>query len=118
MFFEGQKVICINDEFPAWTASTHKNFPVKDEVYTIRAIMPGRGGQGKAIPKEKDGELVRGSYEVAVLLVEITNPEFGPEGRKVEAGFNAERFAPLEEIEEEDMEETAEELITEVPVHA
>lgn len=118
MFFEGQKVICINDGFPAWTQTTHENFPVKDEVYTIRAIMPGRGNTGGKVPKEKDGELVRGTYEVCVLLAEIRNPEFGPEGRKVEAGFNAERFSPLKELDEEQIEEATRELNAEVPVNA
>ncbi len=43
MFHVGQKVVCVNDDFPEWT-DFHKSMfphrPCKGEVYTVRAIVP------------------------------------------------------------------------------
>lgn len=94
MFMQGQKVVCINDSWSQLTLSYYIALPIKDGVYTIRAIMPGRGNQ-QTVPPYKFTE------EIAVLLEELINPEYGPEGKKTEAGFNAERFVPLEELSEE-----------------
>jgi len=40
MFHEGQKVICVEDDFiiPGWALGLNINFPVKGQIYTIKAI--------------------------------------------------------------------------------
>lgn len=91
---QGQKVVCINDSWSALTLNFYTALPVKDSIYTIRAVMPGRGNQQMTPP-------YKFTEEIAVLLEELINPEYGPEGKKTEAGFNIERFAPLEELTEE-----------------
>lgn len=102
MFAKGQKVVCINDEFPPMARLLFKAMPVKDKVYTVRAIYIGRGNYTKADSGKKDGE-------IGVLLEELVNPR-DPSlrtGLNGELGFNSERFAPLE-TDTEDAELTAE----------
>ena len=88
MFLPGQKVACVNDKFPEWVKQYFPKLPVKDNIYTIRDIVPGTTN-GKM-----EGEL-------AVYLEEIqgTINDFG-----IERGFNAERFAPLQEYKVEELE--------------
>ena len=91
MFQVGQKVVCINGDFPKPLARLYKNFPVKDQVYTIRAVYVGRGVAFPSKPGQSDGE-------IGVLLNEIVNPPDLKMVRGHELGFKAERFAPVEEI--------------------
>ena len=56
----------------------------------------GRGNQQLVPPYKYEDE-------VTVLLGELRNPEFGPEGKKTEGGFRADRFEPLEELTEEEI---------------
>ena len=102
MFAKGQKVVCINDEFPPMARLMFKALPVKDVVYTVRAIYIGRGNYTRADSGKKDGE-------IGVLLEELVNPR-DPSmkaGLNGELGFNSERFAPLES-DTEDAERVAE----------
>ncbi len=86
----GQSVVCIDDVFPSWVHEYYDQLPVKDRVYTIRAVSLGRA-------------TLRGSEmaEVKLLLVELVNgPDPHHKGGE-ELGFRSERFAPLEEREDE-----------------
>ena len=95
MFQKGQKVVCIDDEFPPHAHELFDRVPKKDSVYTVRAIYIGRGNYTKDESGKKDGE-------IGVLLEEIRNPA-DPSlraGLNGELGFNSERFAPL--LDDED----------------
>lgn len=93
----GMKVVCINDQFPDWTKKLYKRMPVKDVTYTVRDVFLGRGLQG-------DGE-------VGITLHEIINPPDPTHIGKSEMGFSSERFAPLQDQDDE-MEVEKEELVT------
>jgi hypothetical protein len=91
MFVKGQKVVCINDEFPALALEMYSQLPKKDSVYTIRSVFIGRGNLTKAGSGQQDGE-------IGILLEELVNPRDPAlkTGLSGELGFNSERFAPLE----------------------
>ena len=81
-FSVGQKVICINDAFPARIADWCDLFPVAGHVYTIRAMQMG-------------WNRVTGFANLGFLLVEIDNPK---SSLGKEAGFLRERFVPWLEM--------------------
>jgi hypothetical protein len=89
---KGQKVICVNDVFPASVKLLYKQLPTKDTIYTIREVFLGR---------EK---IVRGgdSATVGLLLEELRNPPDPFHQGKQELGFSSERFAPLNELPDEE----------------
>ena len=93
---KGQKVVCINDTFSVSVRALYKQLPVKGDVYTIREVYLGRE---KIV---KGGE----SATVGLLLEEIRNPPDPFHQGKQELGFSSERFAPLEELPDEEAEET------------
>lgn len=79
MFSINQRVVCCNDDFskvPAAFLKFYSAFPVRNQVYTVRDITQGIGG------------------EVVCLLHQIHNP---PNLKGVENGYNVELFAPLDE---------------------
>lgn len=88
----GASVICVDGKFDPLVMFLYQQLPIEGHVYTIRDVMPGK------LLGSKPGE----GYEVAVTLEEIHNPIHGDTG--TERGFNAERFAPLEEAEAEAMQ--------------
>jgi hypothetical protein len=92
---KGQRVICVNDTFPASIRTLYKQLPVKDTIYTVREVFLGR---------EK---IVRGgdTATVGLLLEELTNPPDPFHQGKQELGFSSERFAPLAEVPAEEAEE-------------
>ncbi len=96
MFNKGQRVVCINDDFPPLAYELFAQLPKKDSVYTVRACYIGRGNLTQAGSGQKDGE-------IGVLLEEILNPRDPAlkSGLNGELGFNSERFAPLEETSDE-----------------
>lgn len=77
-------MICLDDSFSASLMDSYSGFPVKGGTYTVRNIVPGISPSG-------------GKGEVAVYLREIVNR---PNVNNIEPGYNAERFAPVEETEE------------------
>jgi len=81
MFYVGQKVVCIAPH-DQWETEGHKDIilPVKDGIYTIRAIYPG--------------VTVPGLY---FLLSEIRNQPVRTEIGDVEQRFNAHAFRPIVE---------------------
>jgi hypothetical protein len=99
---KGQKVVCINDTFPALVRAIYKQLPVKGITYTIREVFLGR----EKVVKGGD------SATVGLLLVELTNPQDPFHQGKQELGFSSERFAPLEEkTDESAVGEEADELV-------
>ena len=88
MFMPGQKVACVDDNFPLGIEKLYQALPKKDEIYTVRDLVPGVS-------------LSNTEGETAIYLVELINPE---NNHGIEYGFNAERFAPLNTVEE-DLEE-------------
>jgi hypothetical protein len=100
MFTNGQRVVCINDDFPDVVRAIYRQLPVKDRTYTVRAVGVGRGQLAPKSAGGSDGEII-------VYLKELHNPD--PEARfskgGLELGFNSERFAPLEELPDEVAEE-------------
>ncbi len=95
---KGQKVVCINDDFPDFVRAIYAQLPVKGTTYTVREVFLGR---------EK---VVRGgdSATVGLLLQELVNPPDPFHAGKEELGFSSERFAPLEELPPEEIEEEIE----------
>jgi len=100
MFLPNQKVVCIDGRFPIGIEKLYSELPKEGNTYTIRDIVPGVGLTGE-------------EGEVAVYLMEITGPL---NAHGIERGFRAERFAPLQTIEDEVEEEFS--LATSEPVAA
>ncbi len=93
MFSKGQKVVCVNDEFPELVRALYSQLPRKGAVYTVRAVYIGRGGLVRAA-----GGGGASDGEIGVLLEELVNPRDPTlkKGLNGELGFNSERFAPLQ----------------------
>jgi len=110
MFSKGQRVVCINDDFPPLAYELFDQLPKKDSVYTVRACYIGRGNLVKAESGQKDGE-------IGVLLEEIRNPRDPAlkAGLNGEMGFNSERFAPLQELTDDETRTAVEEVDDLVP---
>lgn len=98
MFLPNQKVVCVDGRFPLGIEKLYGELPKEGSTYTIRDIVPGVGLTGD-------------EGEVAVYLIEIKAPL---NAHGIERGFRAERFAPLETVEEE----AEEELPMEMPMLA
>ncbi len=94
---KGQKVVCVNDTFTPSIRALYQQLPVKHDVYTIREVFLGR---------EK---IVRGgeTATVGLLLEELKNPPDPFHQGNQELGFSSERFAPLEELPDEQEEAEA-----------
>lgn len=98
---KGQKVVCINDRFPAVVRAIYKQLPVKGVTYTVREVFLGR----EKVVKAGD------SATVGLLLEELVNPPDPLHKGQQELGFNSERFAPQEEIPAEAAEESVGETV-------
>jgi hypothetical protein len=92
---KGQKVVCVNDTFPALIRALYQQLPVKGDTYTIREVFLGR----EKIVKGGD------TATVGLLLEELKNPPDPFHQGKQELGFTSERFAPLNELPPEEEEE-------------
>lgn len=92
---KGQKVVCINETFSDFVRALYTQLPAKGKTYTIREVFLGR---------EK---MVNGgeSATVGLLLLELNNPADPFHAGRQELGFSSERFAPLEELPPEEVEE-------------
>src|ERR1700678_1104676 len=91
MFSVGQKVVLVDDKWPATVKQLYLQLPVLDTVYVVRAVRVG----------VKADELImdmRRVLEPSLLLIGIVNPtnKLG-----VEAGFAAHRFRSLDELKTE-----------------
>lgn len=104
MFQTGQRVVCINDDFEPWVFDLFKSLPKRDQIYTVRAIRPGRSNPSFTVDEDANLSISSADFDILVLLDELHNPDDPHSSIKQELGFRAERFAPLEEDLEE-MEE-------------
>jgi hypothetical protein len=98
-FNVGDKVVCVDDKFPPDIGKLYDALPVKDVTYVVRDIRLGIN------------LLMQG--DASVLLVGLVNPKAESKAN-LERGFRADRFRPLEEIQEENrnkVEETKEDLV-------
>jgi hypothetical protein len=102
MFAPGQKVACIDAKFPLGIENLYTALPKQDAIYTVRDLLPGVSLQNT-------------EGETALYLVELVNPA---NRHGVEYGFNAERFAPLETVEDEEEEYVEEEAFAAEPLPA
>jgi hypothetical protein len=94
MFATGDKVILVDDKWPAWIAM-YDNIPVKNRTYTVRDVRLGR-------PNIKNPQADENNTEVAITLEGVTNgPDPLFEGGLVELAFRADRFRKVEDIREE-----------------
>ena len=95
----GQKVVCINDDFAPWVYKVMHEIPKKGITYTIREVCMRR-------------ETLRGSESatVALLLEELKNPQDPTHKGDEEFAFKQERFAPLEELTDEEIIEAGQEI--------
>jgi hypothetical protein len=91
---KGQKVVCINDTFSPTIRALYKQLPVKDNIYTVREVFLGR----EKIVKGGD------TATVGLLLEELKNPPDPFHQGEQELGFSSERFAPLNEVPDEEAE--------------
>src|ERR1044071_6857097 len=91
---KGQKVVCINDTFSPAIRALYKQLPVKDNIYTVREVFLGR----EKIVKGGD------TATVGLLLEELKNPRDPFHQGEQELGFSSERFAPLNELPDEEAE--------------
>jgi hypothetical protein len=82
----GQKVVCINDEFPDAIAEFYTMLPKKGLVYVIREVVLGINPQGQP------GEVCL--YLIGLVNPRSTTPPFP------ERGFSSERFRPLDEVQQ------------------
>src|SRR6478609_1391133 len=96
MFITGQKVVCVDDRFPLGIAKFYSALPKKDVVYVVRGTTVGIGLDGT-------------EGEICVYLVGLVNPcSKTPPHR--ERGFKAERFRPLDELEDITVEQEPEQV--------
>ncbi|AHF90903.1 hypothetical protein OpiT1DRAFT_02757 [Opitutaceae bacterium TAV1] len=95
---KGQRVVCINDTFSEFIRAVYTDLPVKGKTYTIREVFLGR----EKIVKGGD------SATVGLLLEELHNPPDPFHQGGQELGFTSERFAPLEELPDEEARAEAE----------
>lgn len=93
----GQKVVCINDEFPLAAQVFYTALPVAGVVYVIRQVSLGCNWKGE-------------SGEVCLHLIGLNNPrsEAPP---FPERGFNSERFRPLDEVQNRKTEREPEKIL-------
>lgn len=87
MFEPGQKVVCVDGDFPPGVRDIYNALPVERTIYTVRDVVPGLGPSGN---EEKD-------QQPAVYLAELVNL---PNRHGIEPGFACRRFAELEEVAE------------------
>jgi hypothetical protein len=85
-FNVGDKVVCVDDKFPPDIGKLYDALPVKDVTYVVRDIRLG-------INLTLEGD-------VSVLLIGLVNPKADSKAN-LERGFRADRFRPLEEMQDE-----------------
>lgn len=102
MFKNGQRVVCINDDFEPWVYDLYRALPKKDQIYTVRAIGMGRSNPQFIVNDDAQIKITGAEFDFLILLKELLNPDDPHSSVKQELGFRAERFAPLQEDEEEE----------------
>ena len=89
MFQNGQRVVCINDDFEPWVYDLYRCLPKKNSVYTVRSV-----GIGRANPKfvlDDAANLKIGSAEIdfILLLEELVNDPDPHSTVQQELGFRS-----------------------------
>lgn len=92
MFITGQKVVCIDGKFPLGIERYYDALPKEGVTYVVRGLCPAIGF------KHED--------EICVYLIGLTNPKSNKPPFP-ERGFKCERFRPLEDLTEEEIEKLA-----------
>ena len=82
MFDAGQKLVCVDDQFPDGIRDIYNALPEKGKIYTFRDMVPGIHFSLKET--------------VAIYVDELVNR---PNQHGIEPGFKLERFRELEEDE-------------------
>jgi hypothetical protein len=92
---KGQKVVCIKATFYDFVRALYPQLPSQGKTYTIREVFLGRE------------RMVNGgeTATVGLLLLELNNPPDPFHAGRQELGFSSERFAPLEELPPEEVED-------------
>src|SRR5471032_2814510 len=93
-FSIGDKVVCVDYKFPPDIGKLYDALPVKDTTYVVRDIRLG-------INLTLEGD-------VSVLLIGLVNPKADSKAG-LERGFRADRFRPLEEMQNENRESQTDE---------
>jgi len=101
MFQEGQRVVCISDQFDPWVHDLYTALPKKDQVYTIRSISMGRSNPDFVVDEDANIKMKGAEFDFLVLLQELRNPDDPHSSVKQELGFKADRFAEMLEESEE-----------------
>lgn len=94
MFINGQKVVCIDGNFPLSVAKFYTVLPEEGKTYVVRGMAPGHA--------------LNGDPEIAVYLEGAHNP-LSSKAPYRERGFKAERFRPLEELTAEEIQALSQE---------
>ena len=102
MFKNGQRVVCINDNFEPWVYDLYCALPKKNQIYTVRAVGVGRSNPQFIVNDDAQIKITGAEFDFLILLKELLNPDDPHSSVKQELGFRAERFAPLQEDEEEE----------------
>jgi len=102
MFKTGQQVVCINDDFEPWVYDLYRALPKKGKIYTVRSIGVGRSNPQFAVNDDAEIHIKGAEFDLLLLLEELKNPDDPHSSVKQELGFRSERFAPLQEEEEEE----------------
>lgn len=104
MFQNGQRVVCIDDQFDPWVYDLYTALPRRNGVYTVRALGVGRSNPQFTIDDDAKLTISGAEFDLLILLDELRNPDDPHSSIKQELGFRAERFAPLQEDLEENEE--------------
>lgn len=70
-------------------------------MYTVRAVRPGRSNPNFVVDEDANLKIDAAEFDILLLLEELVNPNDPHSSIEQELGFRAERFAPMEENEEE-----------------
>lgn len=104
MFQNGQRVVCIDDSFEPWVFDLFQDLPKKNNIYTVRAVKSGRSNPQFLVDDDANLSIGAADYDILILLKELVNPDDPHSSIKQELGFRSERFAPLQEDYEENVE--------------
>ncbi len=101
MFQTGQRVVCVDDQFAPWVFDLYTALPRKNGTYTVRGMAPGRSNPQFEVDENAKMTMSAADYDIVLYLEELHNPDDPHASIKVELGFRADRFAPLQEDLEE-----------------
>lgn len=104
MFQNGQRVVCIDDSFEPWVFDLFTDLPKKNSIYTVRSVKSGRSNPQFVVDDDANLSIGGADFDILILLKELVNPNDPHSSIEQELGFRSERFAPLQEDYEENVE--------------